>query len=99
MKVDHTRDLVRLSMLDSAATTDSNDAPDDSSSCFGSLSGGAVVPEEDEGDAGRRGGDAEEAAAPRTPSGPTEPLSDSSRVAGLGPGEVFLSVFWEGSSP
>lgn len=76
MKVDHTRDLVRLSMLDSAAG-ESNDAADDSSSCFGSLSGGAAVPEED--------GDE---AAPRTPSGPAEPLSD--RVAGLGPGEAFL---------
>eukprot|EP00903_Cladosiphon_okamuranus_P005837 g5778.t1 len=72
MKVDHTRDLVRLSMLDSAAG-ESNDATDDNSSCFGSLSGGATVPEEEE-----------EEEAPRTPSGPTEPpLSD--RVAGLGP--------------
>lgn len=79
MKVDHTRDLVRLSMLDSAAT-ESNDPADDNSSCFGSLSGGAV-PEED-------GGDAEEYAAPRTPSGPTEPLSE--RVAGLGPGECVF---------
>lgn len=85
MKVDHTRDLVRLSMLDSAAG-ESNDAADDSSSCFGSLSGGAAVPEEDEDEAGgRRGGDAEEDGGLRTPSGHTEPLSD--RVAGLGPGE------------
>jgi len=90
MKVDHTRDMVRLSMLDSNSN---NDPGDDSSSCFGSLSGGAVLPEEDvegEGEVPQsgRGGDLEEEqAAPRTPSGPTEALSD--RVAGLGPGAHF----------
>ena len=41
MKVDHTRDMVRLSMLDSAG-----DSAEDSSSCFGSFSG--LVPEEEE---------------------------------------------------
>eukprot|EP00752_Nemacystus_decipiens_P018211 g16340.t1 len=82
MKVDHTRDLVRLSMLDSAAG-DSNEPGDDNSSCFGSLSGGGAVPEEDEGEARGREGDVDEEGAPRTPSGHAEPLSD--RVAGLGP--------------
>lgn len=80
MKVDHTRDMVRLSMLDSAAG-ESNDAGDDNSSCFGSLSGGAAVPEEDA---------EEDGGVPRTPSGHTEPLLADSRVAGLGPGELYF---------
>ncbi|CAM9522696.1 unnamed protein product, partial [Laminaria digitata] len=42
MKVDHTRDMVRLSMLDSAGDS----TEDSSSSCFGSFSG--LVPEEEE---------------------------------------------------
>ncbi|CAB1108713.1 unnamed protein product [Ectocarpus sp. CCAP 1310/34] len=75
MKVDHTRDMVRLSMLDSA--TDSNDAGDDNSSCFGSLSG--VVPEEEGVTAGGSDGGGH-----RTPAGPSaEVLSD--RTVGLGP--------------
>ena len=41
MKVDHTRDMVRLSMLDSAG-----DSAEDSSSCLGSFTG--LVPEEEE---------------------------------------------------
>lgn len=82
MKVDHTRDMVRLSMLDSV--TDSNDAGDDNSSCFGSLSG--VVPEEEGVTAG-----VSDEGGHRTPAGPTaEVLSD--RTVGLGPGEFFFVV-------
>lgn len=74
MKVDHTRDMVRLSMLDSVG-----DSNDDNSSCFGSMSGpgGVAVLEEDGADE-----------APRTPSGnPMEAGMLSERAVGLGPGE------------
>lgn len=84
MKVDHTRDMVRLSMLDSV--TDSNDPGDDSSSCFGSLSG--VVPEEE----GVTAGGGSEEGGHRTPAGPpADVLSD--RTVGLGPGEFFGGGF------
>lgn len=73
--------MVRLSMLDSVA-----DSNEDSSSCFGSISG--FVPEEDEKEAAR-GGDADPQ-APITPVAlPVEALSD--RAVGLGHGEFFYS--------
>lgn len=76
MKVDHTRDMVRLSMLDSVA-----DSNDDSSSCFGSMSGpgGFAVIE---------GAEEDGADTPYTPSGnPAEAGLLSERAGGLGPGE------------
>lgn len=91
MKVDHTRDMVRLSMLDSVA--DSNDGDD--YSCFeGSVSGGggegaAVQRAGGEGSVGAGGG-VEDVLNPRTPSvmPPSEALTE--RVTGLGPGEGVM---------
>ena len=75
MKVDHTRDMVRLSMLDSCGDS----AEDSSSSCLGSSSG--HLQEE-------HGEDDVEDAGPHTPSIPAEVSSAGyDRVAELGPRE------------
>lgn len=95
MKVDHTRDMMRLSMLDSCGDS----VEDSSSSGFGSISGHLPEENPDQGEDGAVGGRVRREggrvvawadAPPQTPSNVIEVSADEDRGDGLGPGESFF---------